>query len=88
MQQTKSKNKLPDEKGLREMCICPNCPTYIDCGELVFCLESSNKSKCVRFEKECLFPSRLVVSLMGFRHSHYCTRENDKIQFGKMGRLR
>jgi hypothetical protein len=86
MQHLKSKDSLPDEKDLKEMCVCPNCPTYVDCGELVFCLESSSKSKSIRIEKECLCPSCPVESLMGFRHGHYCTRGNEKIQLGKMGR--
>ncbi|MDD1758243.1 MAG: DUF2769 domain-containing protein [Methanotrichaceae archaeon] len=88
MQQSKLKDKLPDEKELKGTCICPNCPTYVDCDELAFCLESSSKSKCIRIEKGCLCPPCPVESLMGFRHGHYCTRGNEKTQLGKNGKVK
>jgi len=76
-------NKVPDEKKLREMCICPRCPTFVECGAKAFCLDSSQKSKCIKTPKGCLCPSCPVESLMGYRHAFYCLRGNEKTQLGK-----
>jgi hypothetical protein len=79
----KISGKTPDEKKLKDMCTCPRCPTFVECGAKAFCLESSAKSKCIKEQKGCLCPSCPVESLMGFRHAYYCIKGNEKAQLSK-----
>jgi hypothetical protein len=74
----KDLGKTSDEKKLKIMCVCAKCPTYVNCKELAFCLETVGKSKCIKDPKGCLCPSCPVESLMGFKHAYYCTKGSEK----------
>jgi len=71
---------MTDSKIDRQLCLCPPCPSYADCGELAFCLPAGKKSKCIQKEKGCLCPSCPVQEEMQYNHVYYCTRGNDKEQ--------
>jgi hypothetical protein len=47
------KNIDIDVEGLKAQCICPGCPSYVNCGEpIAFCLISI--SKCIKTEQGCI----------------------------------
>lgn len=56
----------------KKMCSCPECPTYVECGERVFCI--AGKSKCIKTEIDCLCPGCPLQKKMNFIHAYYCTR--------------
>lgn len=65
----------------QELCICPDCPTYVACGEpLAFCLNPSSTSKCIKDENGCICPSCPVSAAAGLHFDFYCTRGNEKAQ--------
>jgi len=70
-----------DEKQFRKMCLCPACPTYVNCKELIFCI--IGKSKCIKQEKGCLCPGCPVQTKMDFKNISYCTRGSEKEQLNK-----
>ena len=72
-----------DEVAVRDMCLCPSCPSYVDCGEKLFCWPSAVKSKCIKKEQGCLCPACPVGEKMGYKHVYYCTRGNDNGQSNK-----
>jgi hypothetical protein len=73
---------LTDEQA-KEMCICGNCPSYVDCGELAFCIESVGKSKCINKEKGCICGGCPVHKILGLKHMFYCTRGSENQQIKK-----
>jgi hypothetical protein len=65
-------------------CICPQCPTFIECGEkLAFCMPEASKSGCIKIENGCLCPGCPVHEEMNFNHDYYCLEGNEKTQSGK-----
>jgi len=70
-----------DRKEAASACICPMCPTFVDCGEeLGFCFMEAGASKCIRSELGCICPGCSVQEQMKFHHMFYCTRGSDKAQ--------
>jgi hypothetical protein len=65
-------------KSNEEKCLCPACPTYIDCNKKLFCL--NGKSKCITQEKGCLCGGCPVHMELKFKHGYYCTRDTEKKQ--------
>ncbi|MBS3163530.1 DUF2769 domain-containing protein [Candidatus Woesearchaeota archaeon] len=63
-------------------CICPECPSFVECRQLAFCFKKVGKSKCIKEEKGCLCPGCPVQAKMNFKHAYYCTRgcEEDQSQ--------
>jgi len=61
-----------EEKFASANCPCKQCPSYVDCGELAFCVKG--KSKCVKEERGCLCPGCPVQAKLGFSSVYYCTR--------------
>jgi hypothetical protein len=72
---------MSDEKNFKKMCLCPSCPTYVNCKELTFCLDG--KSKCIKDERGCLCPGCPVQNKLNFKHAYYCIRDSEKQQHGK-----
>lgn len=63
------------DKILQSQCICPMCPSYVDCGEqLAYCLPEINKSKCIKAEVGCVCPGCPVYEQMKFDSDYYCIR--------------
>jgi hypothetical protein len=72
-----------EEKKRRvlEMCICPKCPSWVECGEKGgFCFPDIGKSSCITDEKGCICPGCPVVDEMELEHDYYCTRGSEKEQ--------
>jgi len=62
-----------------KMCICKNCPSYIECDEEIgYCL--IGKSKCIKEEKGCICGGCPVTKEMKLKHGYYCTRGSEKEQ--------
>ena len=65
------------EKEQKEVkCICPKCPSFVDCKSLAFCFKG--KSKCIKNEKGCICPSCPVQKKFNFKHIYYCTGGSEK----------
>ena len=61
-------------------CICPECPSFTDCGARAFCFAQVGKSKCIKEEKGCLCMACPVAKEMKFSHVYYCTRGSEEKQ--------
>lgn len=64
---------MAEKKG---KCICPGCPSFVECNQLAFCF--TGKSKCIKAEKGCLCMSCPVQIENKFKHTYYCTRGDEK----------
>jgi hypothetical protein len=63
------------------MCICPECPTYVNCDESVaFCYYPEGKSSCIIKERGCLCTGCPVHDLSGFEYGYYCTQGGEQTQ--------
>jgi hypothetical protein len=71
------------KKMVLSMCICKDCPTYVECGEAGgYCFPLIGKSGCIKEEKQCICAECPVYSKMGLKHTFYCTRDSEKAQSG------
>ena len=60
-----------------KMCICRNCPSFIECGEKeAYCVQG--RSKCIKEEKGCICGGCPVTMKMKLKHGYYCTRGSEK----------
>ena len=58
-------------KEAEKKCICPKCPTYIECKEkIAFCFTGT--SKCIKEGKGCICPECIVHKQMKFKKWYYC----------------
>ncbi len=57
-------------KEAEKKCICPKCPTYVECKQKAFCL--TDKSKCIKQGKGCDCPECPVHKQMKFKGWYYC----------------
>lgn len=64
------------QSQIDSMCLCPGCPSFVECGKKSFCV--SGKSKCIIKKRGCLCPGCPVENRMGFKHSYYCTDGSEK----------
>jgi hypothetical protein len=63
------------DKELQAQCICPMCPSYVNCSEpLAYCLPGVDISKCIKSERGCVCPGCPVYEQMGFDRDYYCIR--------------
>lgn len=68
-------------KMVMDMCICRDCPSYVDCQEEIgYCFHG--KSGCIEEEKGCICLDCPVTAKMGLRHGYYCTRGSEMEQKG------
>ena len=76
-----SKEIEKKKKKVLDMCICPSCPSWEECGEKGgFCLATIGKSACIEDEKGCICPGCPVTDELGLTHDYYCTRGSEKEQ--------
>jgi hypothetical protein len=64
---------MPKEKRdfTYNLCICPNCPSYVECGENVgYCLRG--KSGCIKDKKGCLCSQCPVTQRFSYKWGYYC----------------
>ena len=65
------------------MCICPNCPSWVECGEKGgFCFPAIGKSSCIKDENGCICGGCPVTEKMGLKHIYFCTKGSEKEQSG------
>lgn len=65
------------EEIVTQMCICPDCPSWVEAGERGgFCFETIPKSRYISEKKGCICPSCPVAKKVGFGDSYYCIRES------------
>lgn len=63
------------EQMITLMCLCPECPSWVECGEKGgFCFETIEKSSCISEEYGCLCPTCPVASSLGLENMYYCIR--------------
>jgi len=71
------------KKMVLEMCICGECPSWVECGEKGgFCFPTIGKSGCIKEEKGCICGKCPVYSKMSLKNGYYCTRGSEKEQSG------
>jgi len=69
--------------SMKDMCICPKCPSYTSCAknakELLFC--ATGKSfMCIDQEKGCICPGCPVTKQLGLKNKFFCTKGSEKAQ--------
>jgi hypothetical protein len=71
------------KKMVLSMCICPSCPSWIDCDEKGgFCSPAIGKSSCITDEKGCICKKCPVYEKMALQHLYFCTKGSEKEQSG------
>jgi hypothetical protein len=66
------------------MCICPSCPSWVECGEKGgYCFPTIGRSDCINEESGCICGGCPVTEEMGLTNVYYCTRGSEKEQLGK-----
>jgi len=66
------KTDLAADKELEAQCICPGCPSFINCGKTAFCL--TGVSSCIKTELGCICPGCPVYVKKGFSRNYFCIR--------------
>lgn len=67
----------------RDQCICPDCPTYLDCSEpTAFCLYLEGRSSCIATERGCICPGCPVYASEDLQFDFYCTQGSEKARAG------
>lgn len=68
-----------EKKRSEGICICRQCPTFVDCKEeIAFCLSGSDKSKCIKEQKGCICGGCPLAQQMGFERMYYCVHGSDR----------
>ena len=77
-------HELEERKKLvLSMCICAECPSWLECEETGgFCFSTIRKSTCISEEQGCICGKCPVTAKMGLKHGYYCTRGSEKEQAG------
>jgi len=66
-----------------EMCICANCPSWVECGENGgYCFPTIGKSGCITEEKGCTCGGCPVTEKMSLKNIYFCTKGSEKEQSG------
>jgi hypothetical protein len=64
------------EEIVTQMCICPECPSWVEGGERGgFCFEPIPKSRYIGEKRGCICQECPVAKRVGFSNSYYCIRE-------------
>jgi len=67
------------------MCICKDCPSWVECGEKGgYCHEMIGKSECITEKKGCVCPDCPVTKEMGLKYGYYCIDGSHKEIDAKM----
>jgi hypothetical protein len=70
-----------DWEKAQEMCICPACPSYFNCGEkIAYCMPLAGKSRCIKTERGCVCPGCPVWEKMHFQRDYYCINGSENGQ--------
>lgn len=64
------------EEIVTQMCICPECPSWVEAGERGgFCFETIPKSKYISEKKGCICRGCPVAKRVGFSDLYYCMKQ-------------
>lgn len=75
------KKTKEDKTKVFELCLCPQCPSWVECKETGgYCLSSVGKSKCIKKEKGCICGGCPIHQEMKLQHGYFCTRGSEKEQ--------
>jgi len=67
------------------MCICKNCPTWVEGAEPIgFCFPAIGKNPMITEEKGCICPTCPVFSKLSLTKDYFCTKGSEKEQTGMM----
>jgi hypothetical protein len=71
-----------DLEKAQEICICPECPTYLSCDgdTLAFCLHVEGKSSCISGQHGCICGGCPVHAQEGFTYGYYCMNGSEAEQ--------
>ncbi|HLE06637.1 MAG TPA: DUF2769 domain-containing protein [Candidatus Nanoarchaeia archaeon] len=62
------------------ICICPTCPTFIDCDKKAFCL-TDKSINCIKKSRGCLCQTGCPVAVKhNFKKMYYCIKGSDAKQ--------
>lgn len=68
-----------NKAALVKACLCPSCPSWVQCGEAGgFCIPSIGKSKCIKEENGCLCPGCPVAQKFDLGSVFYCIKGSAK----------
>lgn len=71
-----------DRNVAARICLCPGCPTFVDCAEQVaFCLSGTGStSDCILAEHGCICNGCPVHVQQTFQGGYYCTQGAEDVQ--------
>ncbi|MBU2638702.1 MAG: DUF2769 domain-containing protein [Nanoarchaeota archaeon] len=78
--------KKIDKKEAAKECMCIECPSYVDKGELAFCFSTKSRSRAIKVEKGCICRGCPVFYRKEFSHVYFCTRGGEPKQTTKTER--
>lgn len=74
--------KVINNKGNKEKCICPNCPSYNECAkekkEVLFCADKIGKGKCAYQMNGCICGMCPVHKECKLKNGYYCIHGSAK----------
>ncbi|MDD2438763.1 MAG: DUF2769 domain-containing protein [Methanosarcinaceae archaeon] len=69
------------EEMVLSLCICQECPSWVECGEKGgYCFGTIGKSECIFEEKGCICLGCPVADKSGLEFMYYCTQGSAKEQ--------
>lgn len=74
------------DKEVLKLCICENCPTYIDCSkkggkkEKGFCFLALEKDRCIKQQKGCICGACLIKQKKGLKNFYFCILGSEEQQ--------
>lgn len=69
------------EEMVLSLCICQECPSWVECGEKGgYCFGTIGESTCITEEKGCICSDCPVTNKSGLEFRYYCTRGSAKEQ--------
>jgi hypothetical protein len=75
-----------EKTEILKLCICPGCPTYVDCSkqgktkEKAFCMPYVGKSKCITKEKGCICGACPVKAKLKLKNFYFCIKGSEEQQ--------
>jgi len=66
-------------KEIEKMCLCPNCPSWIECKEHgAYCYPIVGKSKCINQAKGCICGACPTTKKYKLEKHYYCINGSEK----------
>ena len=85
MSQMTDEERMKAIEANKNLCICPDCPTYNECaqekGEIFYCAMGKSPT-CITKGLGCICPACPITEKMGLTHDYFCTNGTEKEQRG------